>query len=150
MRRTARILSAAVALLMPLLSSAADVTLVNIDGTGVVSDLANVARLELTDGGASYRLVSLVDGSAIVSGSLSELRRLSFVDEELKGSEITAAFEVSADGIASRSGSGEVRIYGLGGALVKVGADGVVSTDGLRPGVYIVVSGGKAAKVVVK
>ena len=154
MRRTSRFIAAlaAVALSIPVLTSAADITLVNIDGTGLVRDLDEVARMEFTDGGTAYRLVARADGSEIVSGSLDDLRRLSFVAEEINSGVETAveAFSVDGEDITSRSGEGVVRIYGLGGVLVRTGEAGRVDTKGLKAGAYIVVSDGKAVMVRVK
>ncbi|MBQ3634372.1 MAG: hypothetical protein II951_02010 [Bacteroidales bacterium] len=133
-------------------ASATDLTLVRLDGTGLVKDLSLVGRFEILNGGTSYRLVARADGEEIVSGSIASLSRISFVPEDLVPDTPTAldAFTIDGSSVNARTNDVKVRIYGLGGALFRTSDNGSVSADGLPAGLYIVVSGGKAAKMIVK
>ena len=147
-----KLLSTAVSLLLAVVASATDVTLVRLDGTGLVRDLSLVGRFELLDGGACYQLVARGGSEVIASGSLASLARISFVDESVTIDNPTAldAFSLEGRNVKVCKGDASVRIFGLGGILVRSSEDGKVSVNGLPAGVYIVVSGGKAAKIVVK
>jgi len=131
---------------------AADVTLVNLDGTGVFYDLSIVGRFELTNGGTAYRLIAREDGALLASGSLSSLRRISFLDEDVRPivTSVRNVFSLENGELRSSASDSNVRVYSLSGALVRTSSCGKVSTDGLPAGAYIVVSGGKAAKIIVK
>ena len=133
-------------------ASAADVTLVNLDGTGAVYDLSLVGRFELTDGGTAYRLVAREDGAILASGSLASLSRISFVAEDLKPASPSSldAFIVENGSLLSNTTDATVRVYSLGGGRIITSSYGNVSTLDLPAGAYIVVSGGKAAKIIVK
>ena len=133
-------------------ASATDVTLVRTDNTGLIRDLATVARFELSADRATYRLVALSDGGTIVSGSVATLQRLSFVDENIEPSAPTAinAFSVENGNVRSRNADRSVRVYSISGRLVRTGDAGSVSTSDLPAGLYILTDGTNATKMLIK
>lgn len=130
-----------------------------LSGDAHAEALTLVSRMEMTDG--TLRIVAKADGATLYSLPISRCRSVVFGKAEssaLNDAIADAAAEVSitpepAAHAVRVSGLDEgqpVNVYSLTGAKVLTGAAPVVSLTGLQRGIYIVVAGPAAAKVIVK
>lgn len=137
----------------------ASITVNPLKGEAHSEAIALVARMEMTDG--TLRLVAKADGTTLYSLPISQCRSVVFgarkesalpevIADAADAVSITPEPGVNAVRVSGLEDGQTVRVFSLSGALVMSGAAPVVSLLGLQRGIYIVVAGPAAAKVIVK
>lgn len=159
MRKKLLTLAALIAVVLPAAAGENEVVTVEpLTGAAYSAAIANVARITFTDD--AVRLVSAADGSVLYSSPIAGTCRVSFGQGTLTdiadilptGTDVRIVAEpstrsVRVEGLPDGS---PVMVHSLTGALALRGTSPTVSLSSLQPGLYIVVAGDAAARVIVK